>query len=288
MTASICISGLNKSFHGYPVLDDIELQIEPGEMVAVIGTSSSAGSALLQNIAGLTQGDVDSGGSVEVFGRTVQSGGGLARDLADIRTQIGLVSPQSNLVDGLPVITNVLSGMLHRIPIWRRTFCQFTEEEVNEGMFALERVGLRRAALRRASTLSVGQQRRAAIARSLAQQAKIILADTPIKGLDPEAARRVMETLARLNCADGTTVVVSLQHLDLAVSFCPRIVALHRGKIVFDGSAAMLTPQMLCEIYDAEAEAMLSQHPIAGRPDHPLPMHLPALVPSPALIDQIA
>lgn len=282
MTASICISGLNKSFHGYPVLDDIELQIAPGEMVAVIGTSSSAGSALLQNIAGLTQGDIGSSGSVEVFGRTVQSGGGLTRDMNDIRTQIGCVFPQSNLVDRLSVITNVLSGMLHRIPIWRRTFFQFTEEEVSEGMFALERVGLRRAALQRASTLSVGQQLRVAIARALAQQAKIILADDPIVALDPEAARRVMDSLARVNCEDGTTIVLSLRQLDVALRFCPRTIALHDGKIVYDGASAKFTVKTARSLYGAAADELLRPTPTSLPEVSPL--HLPALVPSLSVI----
>lgn len=283
MTASICISGLSKSVHGYRALDEIELNIEPGEMIAVIGTSTSGGSALLQNIAGLSQGDRGDSGSVEIFGRTVQCGGGLARDAGDIRTQIGLVLPQFNLVDRLSVIDNVLSGMLHRIPIWRRTFCQFTEDEVREGMLALERVGLARAALQRAPTLSPGQQRRVAIARALAQQAKLILADEP--GLDPEAERKVIETLAGINCEDGTTIVVSLRRLDIAVSYCPRIVALRHGRIVYDGSSAMITPKMVRALYHAEADALLSDRPLEAR-SHDVPsLYLPALVPSPAHVD---
>lgn len=284
MTASICISGLSKSVHGYRALDEIELNIEPGEMVAVIGTSTSGGSALLQNIAGLTQGDRDGTGSVEIFGRTVQCGGGLARDAGDIRTQIGLVLPQFNLVDRLSVIDNVLSGMLHRIPIWRRTFCQFTRDEVREGMLALERVGLARAALQRASTLSAGQQRRVAIARALAQQAKLILADEPMTRFDLEAERRVIETLASINCEDGTTIVVSLHRLDVAVSYCPRIVALRHGRIVYDGSSAMITPKMVRELYHAEADALLSDRPLEARSHDVPPLYLPALVPSPAHI----
>lgn len=282
MTPSICISGLSKSFHGYRTLDQIELKIEPGEMVAVIGTSSSGGSTLLQSIAGLAHGDAGGSGTVEVFGRTVQCGGGLARDARDIRTQIGFVFPQCNLDDRLSVIANVLSGMLHRVPIWRRTFSQFTEEEVHEGRLALERVGLGRAALQRASTLSIGQQRRAAIARALAQQAKIILAHEPVAGLDPEAARRVMETLARVNCEDGTTIMASLGQMEVALRFCPRTIALHQGKIVYDGASANFTAKTVRALYGAAADELLQ--PASPRLPEVAPLYLPALVPSLSVI----
>lgn len=279
---SIRIAGLSKSLHGHRVLDRIELKVEPGEMIAVIGTASGGRSALLRSIAGLTHGDTGSDGSVEVFGRTVQYGGGLARDAGDVRTQIGLVLPHFNLMDRLSVIANVLSGMLHRVPIWRRTFSQFTEEEVREGRRALERVGLARAALQRASTLSVGQQRRAAIARALAQQAKIILADEPVAGLDAEAARRVMETLARVNCEEGTTIVASLGQMEAALRFCPRTVALHRGKIVYDGASANFTAKTVRALYGTAADALLQ--PAATPLPEVSPLHLPALVPSLSVI----
>lgn len=256
MTACIDIAGLHKSFHGFKALEDINLSIAPGEMVALIGASGSGKSTLLRHIAGLTCADVDSRGAVEVFGRTVQCGGGLARDIRDIRSQVGFIFQQFNLIDRLSVITNVLAGMLYRVPIWRSVVRQFTREEIIEGMHALARVGMEKRALQRASTLSGGQQQRAAIARTLVQQAKIILADEPIASLDPESSRRVMEILATINHEDGTTIMVSLHQVDIALRYCPRTVALNHGRVVFDGQSASLTPDVLRELYGADADAL--------------------------------
>ena len=119
-------------------------------------------------------------------------------------------------------MTNVLLGALGRIPRWRSWFGRFTREEKLLAMEALQRVGMADRATQRASTLSGGQQQRAAIARTLVQQAEIILADEPIASLDPESARRVMENLAQVNAEDGITVVVSLHQVDFAIRFCPR------------------------------------------------------------------
>jgi phosphonate transport system ATP-binding protein len=237
-------------------LEDVNLSIVPGEMVALIGASGSGKSTLLRHIAGLACADVDSRGAIEVFGRTVQCGGGLARDIRDIRSQIGFVFQQFNLIDRLSVITNVLAGMLYRVPTWRSTFHNFTREEIREGMHALARVGMEKRALQRASTLSGGQQQRAAIARTLVQQAKVILADEPIASLDPESSRRVMEILATINREDGITVMVSLHQVDIALRYCPRTVALNHGCVVYDGPSAQLTPVVLRELYGAEADAL--------------------------------
>ena len=158
----------------------------------------------------------------------------------------------------MPVLTNVLTGGIARIPLWRSCFRIFTKEEKALGLAALARVGIAEHAYKRASALSGGQQQRAAIARTIVQQAKVILADEQIASLDPESARRVMQTLADLNRQDGTTVVVSLHHVDVAFRFCPRTVALSRGRVVYDGPSSELTVAMLRDLYGAEAEELLN------------------------------
>ena len=256
--SSISIRGLTKSFGIDKALDDVNLEIAGGEMVALIGASGSGKSTLLRQIAGLSNGDgtrnSESASSICVSGRCVQSGGRLARDIRDIRAGIGFVFQQFNLVERLPVITNVLAGMLHRVPAWRSTFRRFTREEIRLGLEALDRVGMKQRALQRASTLSGGQQQRAAIARAMVQKAGIILADEPIASLDPESSRKVMDTLSRINREDGITVVVSLHQVDVAMKYCARTVALHHGKVVYDGPSSALTPPLLRELYGAEAE----------------------------------
>ncbi|MEN3290803.1 MAG: phosphonate transport system ATP-binding protein [Burkholderiales bacterium] len=261
------INELSKTFKGgFQALDKVDLKFSSGEMVALIGASGSGKSTLLRHISGLMAGNSGSG-DIKVGHRTVQRDGAIDRKVRAVRADVGFVFQQFNLVGRLPVLTNVLSGALSRTPLWRSCTKQFTKEETAFGMEALARVGIAEHAYKRASALSGGQQQRAAIARTIVQKAKIILADEPIASLDPESARRVMQTLADLNRQDGTTIVVSLHQVDMALRFCPRTVALHRGRVVYDGPSSALTQPMLRELYGAEAEDILS----AGSAAHPHP-----------------
>src|SRR5262249_12936713 len=130
----------------------------------------------------------------------------------------------------------------------------FSQEERRSAVRALARVGMAERAHQRASTLSGGQQQRAAIARALVQQARIILADEPIASLDPEAARRVMEILSQINREASITVLVSLHQVGLALRYCPRVVALDRGRVIYDGPASALTPERLQQIYGTDSD----------------------------------
>jgi phosphonate transport system ATP-binding protein len=251
-TPVVQVSRLTKTFRsGRKALSDIALNIEPGQMVALIGASGSGKSTLLRNLAGLTVGDRASG-EVKVLGRTVQKDGVLARDIRKVRSRIGFVFQQFNLVDRLSLLTNVLAGTLGRVPMWRSTMRWFTRAEKNMAIDALALVGIAEYARQRASTLSGGQQQRAAIARALVQQAEIILADEPIASLDPEASVRVMEILSQINRDNGITVIVSLHQVEFALKYCSRVVALRDGRVVYDGSNADLTPNSLREIYCAQ------------------------------------
>ncbi len=251
----ISIRGLNKSFGTRKALDAVSLDIHSGEMVALIGASGSGKSTLLRHVSGLTLGEH---GRVEVGGHRVQHDGRLTRGIRGVRSHTGFVFQQFNLVARLPLITNVMTGMLHRVPLWRSLTRRFTREEIRLGMEALHRVGMLEYAWQRASTLSGGQQQRGAIARTLVQGARTILADEPIASLDPESSRRVMEILAAINREDGCTVVVSLHQVEFARQFCPRIVALRQGRVVYDGAAAELSNQRLAEIYGAEVDQLFA------------------------------
>jgi phosphonate transport system ATP-binding protein len=261
MQPAIRITGLSKSFATRRALDGVNLEVMPGEMVALIGASGSGKSTLLRHIAGLVCCDRGQG-EVVVHGASVQAGGRLARDIRNVRARIGFVFQQFNLVGRLPVIVNVMAGRLHRMPLWRSLLRWFRREELALGMEALARVGIREHALQRASTLSGGQQQRAAIARTLVQGARIVLADEPIASLDPESSRKVMEILARINREDRCTVLISLHQVNVAFRYCPRTVALRAGRIVYDGPSAQLTPALLRELYGAEADEILAL------PDH--------------------
>lgn len=261
MQPAIRITSLTKTFGQRRALDGINLEVNRGEMVALIGASGSGKSTLLRHVAGLVCCD-PRGGEILVNGEALQVDGRYTGRVRDIRAGIGFVFQQFNLVDRLPVIVNVMAGMLHRVPLWRSLARWFRRDELQVGFEALERVGIGEQALQRASTLSGGQQQRAAIARTLVQRASIVLADEPIASLDPESSRKVMDILARINREDGCTVLVSLHQVNVALKYCARTVALRRGQVVYDGPSAKLTPALLRDLYGAEADEILAL------PDH--------------------
>jgi len=259
MTAALRITHLNKHFNDQkPALCDVSLSANQGEMIALIGASGSGKSTLLRHIAGLLTADPVKGSSIEVAGSVIQKDGQIASDIRVSRAKVGFVFQQFNLVDRLSVMTNVLVGLLHRLPVWRSLLGLFSHAERSLAYQALARVGIQDCHGQRASTLSGGQQQRAAIARTLVQGADLILADEPIASLDPESSRNVMEILARINREDKCTVIVSLHQVEIALKYCPRVVALHQGKIVFDGAATELTPELLRELYGVQVEELFA------------------------------
>jgi phosphonate transport system ATP-binding protein len=277
MEPAVRVTNLQKTFRGRRALDGVSFTVQPGEMVALIGASGSGKSTLLRHIAGLVQGDDNGDGAVAVHGQTIQARGRLASDIRGQRSSIGFVFQQFNLVDRLSVETNVLAGLLARVPLWRSLPKWFTRDERQLAFESLSRVGIEQCCYQRASTLSGGQQQRAAIARALVQKASIILADEPIASLDPESSRRVMEMLAAVNREDGITVLVSLHQVGYAVNYCRRVVALKAGVIVYDGPSAALSADLLAEIYGAELDDLALDIP--ARPAFH-PSRTPALSPT--------
>ena len=245
---AIEIESVNKTFGQRKALRRVTIRVTPGEMVALIGPSGSGKSTLLRHVSGLVAGDRDSGG-IRIFGREVQKNGVVTPTIRQIRSEVGFIFQQFNLVGRLPLLTNVMAGMLARVGTWRSLLGWFSREEKQRAMQALYRVGLAEYAAQRASTLSGGQQQRAAIARAMEQRARIILADEPIASLDPESARCVMECLAALNQHDGVTVLVSLHQVQFALQYCVRSIAMKEGRVVYDGPSADLTPTALRNIY---------------------------------------
>lgn len=266
MSAAIEIRNITKSFGNCKALQGIDLEIQEGEMVALIGASGSGKSTLLRHVAGFIAADE---GTIAVMGQTVQQEGRLARNIRGIRANIGFVFQQFNLVGRLSVITNVMTGLLHRTSLWRGLLMRFSVPDRQAALEALVAVGIEQKAWLRATTLSGGQQQRAAIARCLVQGARVILADEPIASLDPESSRNVMELLATLNRERRCTVVVSLHQVEFALKYCPRTVALHRGRVVYDGPSAALTTQLLCELYGSDAEELFGRALDSSPHKHP-------------------
>lgn len=128
MHHALRIEQLNKHFaNGKHALNNINLTVAQGEMVALIGASGSGKSTLMRHMAGLVSADAGPGSLIEVDGCCVQQGGRVHRNIRQVRARIGFVFQQFNLVDRLPVQVNVLVGLLHRMPLWRGLLRWFTE-----------------------------------------------------------------------------------------------------------------------------------------------------------------
>ena len=249
--AVLKLEKVSRSFGARRALEAVDLAVDRGEMVALIGPSGSGKSTLLRSISGLTE--IDSGeGRIKAFGETVQEKGRVTDAVRQARIRIGFIFQQFNLVERLTLFTNAALGSLGRISGWRGLFGFWPAETKAAAMQALARVGVAEYAGQRAGTLSGGQQQRGAIARALVQKAKIILADEPVASLDPVSARRVMEILRELNRTDGLTVIVTLHQVDMALRYCDRVVALKEGKVAYDGAASGLDRERLIGIYGPE------------------------------------
>lgn len=268
--SAVRVHQLHKQFGGRPALRGLSFEIGAGERVALLGASGSGKSTLIRCLCGLEQGDRGTG-RVEIFGRELQCDGRLNPQVRALRRDIGVIFQQFNLVGRLPVLQNVLTGLSAEVPLWRSLTGSFTLAERARALDALNAIGLAEQAFQRASTLSGGQQQRAAIARTLVQGARLLLADEPVASLDPESTRRVMDQLLALNQDHGLTLVVSLHHVSLARRYCERVIALRHGELVYDGPSLALTPTFLEQLYGTAAGELLEDEP-AAPPADLLPM----------------
>lgn len=253
------LKGLTRRFGATTAVDSIEIGIPSGQMVGVIGSSGAGKSTLLRLINRLIEPDR---GAIFSDGLEVSSLRG--RDLRRWRARCAMIFQQFNLTGRLDVLTNVLIGRVTECSTLSILFKQFSASERLMAAKALDRLNLLPQALQRADTLSGGQQQRVAIARALIQRPSIILADEPIASLDPANAQLVMDALRRINRVDGKTVICNLHTLDVARTYCDRIVGLAKGRIVFDGAPAALTEECLGRIYPRHNAAAAEEQVAVG------------------------
>jgi len=213
-----------------------------GQFTVLLGPSGAGKSTLLRCINGLVK---PSGGEIFFAGSAVHG----VKQLEDVRRQMGMIFQQFNLVKRLSVIENVLCGRLAHSNVFASCLKLFPQQDIEYALHCLNRVGLSEKAYQRADQLSGGQQQRVGIARALAQNPKVILADEPVASLDPRSADRVMSILREINRDDGITVIVSLHNIELASKYAERIVGLRDGALVVDKSGGALTPWEVERIY---------------------------------------
>ncbi|WP_077623560.1 phosphonate ABC transporter ATP-binding protein [Sediminibacillus massiliensis] len=235
--------------NGTQGLKDINLTIEKGEFVVIVGLSGAGKSTLLRSINRLHE---ITSGEINIDGQSITSAKG--KDLRHIRRDIGMIFQSFNLVKRSTVLKNVLSGRVGYHSTLRTVLGLFPKEDVNLAMTALERVNIVEKAYSRSDQLSGGQQQRVSIARALAQEAKIILADEPVASLDPLTTKQVMDDLKRINQELGITTVVNLHFIDIARQYATRIIGLQAGQVVFDGPVEEATDERFSEIYGRPLE----------------------------------
>src|SRR3977135_893591 len=251
-TCMLVVEGLTCRFGTKAAVDNASFAVEPGGFVGVIGRSGAGKSTLLRMLNRLAP---PTEGRILYKGVDVTALRG--RELRQWRARSAMIFQQFNLVGRLDVLTNVLMGRLSEIPSWRSLAQLWPEQEIAIAMSALDQFDMAQLAAQRADQLSGGQQQRVAIARALVQEPDIILADEPIASLDPRNTRIVMDALLRINKHFGITVVCNLHSLDLARTYCDRLIGMASGRIVFDGAPATLTEHIARELYDLEADEVM-------------------------------
>ena len=230
--------------NGTEALKSIYLQAGKGEIIGIIGRSGAGKSTLLRAINGLQK---------PTAGRIVLDGDDITamteNQLRLARRYVGFIWQEYNLVERLPVMTNVLTGRLAYSNPFSSFFGYFNREHREIAVRSLERVHMLHRANFRADRLSGGEKQRVSIARAIAQEPKLILADEPVASLDPELAHQVMSDLARVAREVGVLTLINIHHVDLAKEFADRLIGIAQGKVVFDGAPADLNQAMLDRIY---------------------------------------
>lgn len=246
-------------------LDDVSLEVREGEFLVVIGSSGAGKSTLLRSINKMNP---LTSGRVVFQEREITSLKG--KKLREARREIGMIFQHYNLIERLSVLQNVLHGRIGYMSQIKGFLERYSEEDKRRGIELLNRLGLEKQVYRRADELSGGQMQRVGIARAMAQEPKLMLADEPIASLDPKSSADVMDYLSRICREEKITCIVNLHQVDVAMKYATRIIGMKAGRIVFDGTAGDLTPEKIEEIYSkktvekaleglkASAEAMAS------------------------------
>ena len=249
-TPTVHARALRVQYGGQVALNSIDLDVFPGEVLALLGHSGSGKSTLMKTLTGIAP---FTAGALTVAGRDVaaQTGSGLR----ELRSDVGYVFQHFNLVPRLSALTNVLTGGLHAAgPL--NVLGTFSTAQRTMALDLLDRVGLAHKAKQSCRSLSGGEQQRVAIARALMQQPRLILADEPVASLDPRLAGNILGLLRDIAREEHIPVIVSLHVVGLARRYTDRVIGLHSGETVYAGPAAHLTEKEVHQIYGTDTELL--------------------------------
>jgi phosphonate transport system ATP-binding protein len=247
------VRDLRKVFpNGHEALKSVSFAVEAGQFVCVVGRSGAGKSTLLRALNGMVP---VTGGEVRVGEIDVVRAG--AAERRRLRTRVGFVYQEFNLIERLSVLSNVLVGRLGHVHPLASSLRLFGRADRELALYNLHRLHLDGRAKQRADSLSGGEKQRVALARALTQEPLVLLADEPVASLDPELARGVMEDLKRVSRDEGVPTLVNIHDVTLARAYADRVIGIARGEVVFDGPVGALDEAALDRIYRVPAPVPL-------------------------------
>jgi len=236
--------------HTYPdgteAVRGVSFDVNPGEIVTIIGLSGAGKSTILRCINGLVR---PMGGTVHFRGRRVKYD---QDSLRHLRRSIGMVFQHFNLIDSLSVLMNVLMGRLSYQPGWLQPLYRFPRRDREMAAAALDKVGLLKEWHKRAGELSGGQQQRVGVARALAQEPELLLADEPVSSLDPLTADVVLGHFVRVVRREKLAALLNLHTVELARKYSDRVIGVRDGLVVWEGPPEGLSVHILKGVYGEE------------------------------------
>lgn len=236
------VKNIHKKFGSNEVLKGVDFKVEKGSVIAVLGNSGSGKTTLLRCISFLEQADK---GEItfDDFHKDITAV--TRKEIRQLRMKMGFVFQGYNLFRNKTALDNVLEGLT----IARKIS---PEEAKKKAMEMLEKVGMADRASFYPDQLSGGQQQRVALARTLAQNPEIILADEPVAALDPVTAKQVMSDFRKINQDMNISILINIHHVELALEYADRIIGIRAGKIVYDGPSENVTQDVLNTIYEGK------------------------------------
>ncbi len=244
----LSVTHLTKTYKtGDKALTDVSFDVPKGQFVGLIGPSGAGKSSLIRCINRLVE---PTEGSIKLNDLDITKLG--TGDLRRARRRIGMIFQEYALVERLSVMENVLSGRLGYVPFWRSFTRRFPGTDIANAHRLLDRVGLSAHVDKRADALSGGQRQRVGIARALAQDPELLLIDEPTASLDPKTSRQIMRLIVEICREAELPAIINIHDVVLAQQFADRIIGLQAGRVVFDGTPAQLTEDVLTTIYGAE------------------------------------
>lgn len=249
------LNNIAKSYdHKSMVLNDINLSLQEGEFVSIIGQSGAGKSTLLRCINRMIE---PSKGEIIFDQQDITSIN--KRAMRQQRAKMGMIFQHYNLVSRLTVFENVLHGRFGYKSTMQGILSIYTEEEKRLALSILEKLDMKDQIYKRCDQLSGGQKQRVGIARALVQEPKLLLCDEPIASLDPNSSKVIMDHLKEISQSMGITVLVNLHQVDVAMRYSDRIIGLRKGEKVFDDIPKQLNQLAIRNIYGTSVDELITE-----------------------------